>query len=101
MTVPNIPKSNSPIDLVMLNRSKLTKPIFKRLYVQASKINIKDIIHIKNLFPTLSSRKIKEINNIVYKSNIVKPKIRMTTKGLLQKQVIILMNKSNAEFIIK
>ena len=59
MTVSNIPKLNPPINLVILNRSKLTKPIFKRLYIQASKINIEDIIHIKNLFLTLSSRKLR------------------------------------------
>lgn len=85
----------------MSNKNKLTKPFNKKSYTQTSKINIENIICIKDSFPTLSSRKIKEINNIIHKSNMVKPKIRMTTKGPLHKQVIILMNKSNRKVIMK
>ena len=80
MIVPNIPKSNSIINPVKLNKSKLTKLTYKKSYVQTSKINIEDIIYIKDLFPTLSPRKIKEISNIIHKSNIAKPKLKMTTK---------------------
>ena len=83
MIVPNIPKSNSLINPVKLNKSKLTKLTYKKLYVQTSKINIEDIIYIKDFFPTLSPRKIKEISNIIHKSNIAKPKLKMTTKELL------------------
>jgi len=50
MIVPNIPKSNPLIDPVTLNKSKLTKLTYKKSYAQASKINIEDIIYIKDLF---------------------------------------------------
>jgi len=64
------------------------------------KINVKDILHIKNAFSALSSNKIIDINNIIKKSNIVKPKTNITTKKLLRKQVIVSMSKSNAEVIL-
>jgi len=70
-----------------------------KLYAQASKISIKNIIYIKDMFPTTSSKKIVEINNIINKPNLVKPKIKMTKKGSSRKQVIILMSKTNAKII--
>ena len=94
MTAPNIPTPLS--DSSRLNKSKLTntinnkksytqtslfKPINnKKSYTQTSKINVEDVLHIKNAFPTLSSNKIIDINNINNKSNTIKPKINMTIK---------------------
>ena len=63
------------------------------------KINIEDIIYIKDSFPTLSPKKIIEVSNILNKLSIVKPKIKMTTKGPLRKQVIITMNLNNSNII--
>jgi len=78
----------------------LTQPINnKESYAQASKINVEDVTHIKDTFLTVFSKKIAEINNIINKSSSVKPKINMTTKRPLRKQVIVPMNESNASII--
>jgi len=79
--------------------NNLTTTTTRKSYAQASKINVEDIIHIKNSFPTLSPKKIIEVSNILNKSSMVKPKIKMTTKGPLRKQVIILMNLNNSNII--
>ena len=71
----------------------------KKLYAWASKINIKYIVHIKDIFLTLSSKKIVEVNNIINKSSTVKLKIKITTKGPLRKQVIILISQNNSNII--
>ena len=71
----------------------------RKSYAQASKINVEDIIHIKNSFLTLSSKKIIEASNILNKLSMVKPKIKITTKGPSRKQVIILMNLNNSNII--
>lgn len=77
----------------------------KKLYAQALKINlssnIEDVFHIKEAFPTLSANKVVEIikitnNNISNK----KPKINMTTKELLRKQIMVSINETNTKFII-
>jgi len=79
--------------------SKSTDPIKnKKLYIQALKTSIEDIICIKEVFPTVLSKKIIEIN-IINKSGLVKLKVNMTTKELLRKQVFIPMSKNNAKFI--
>ena len=51
------------------------------------------------MFLTLTPKKIVEVNNIINKLSIVKLKIKMTTKGPLKKQVIILMSESNSNII--
>ena len=71
----------------------------KKSYAQASKSNVEDIIHIKDVFPNLSTKKVVVINNIVNKTSLVKPRINITTKGLSRKQIIIPMSKNNAEVI--
>jgi len=64
-------------------------------------LNIKDILHIKDAFFTLSANKVAEIINITNKNmGIKKPKINMTTKEPSRKQIIIPMTDSNTEFII-
>jgi len=77
----------------------LIKLTIKKSYTQASEINIEDIIYIKDMFLTLTSKKIIEVNNIINKLSTVKPKIKMTTKGPLRKQVIIFMSKSSSNVI--
>jgi len=51
------------------------------------------------MFPTLTLKKIVEVNNIINKLSIVKPKIKMTTKRPSRKQVIIPMGESNSNII--
>ena len=73
MTTSNTPITTSntptpPFNSSRSNTNKLTNIINnKKLYTQALKINIKDILHIKDTFPTLSSNKIIDINNIINK----------------------------------
>jgi len=50
------------------------------------------------MFPTISPKKIVEIN-IINKSGTVKPKTKMTTKEPLRKQVIIPMSEDNVKII--
>jgi len=93
-------KSTSSSSPAKLNISKLTDPINnKKLYVQTSKTSVEDIIHIKKVFPTASSKKIVEINNIINKLGSVKLKVNMTTKGSSRKQVFIPMSEDNAKVI--
>jgi len=68
-------------------------------YAQASKINVEDVICIKDTFSTTSPKKITEINNIINKSSLVKSKIKMTIKKPLRKQVFVFISKINANII--
>jgi len=61
---------------------------------------VENIICIKDIFPKLSIKKVIEINNIINnKIGQTKPKINMTIKSPLRKQIIILMNKNNSKVI--
>ena len=51
------------------------------------------------MFPTASPKKIVEINNIINKSDSVKQKVNMTTKGPSRKQVFISMSENNTKVI--
>ena len=66
-------------------------------YAQASKtsINTLEVLKIKKTFPSLNAQKIDQINNIINGSNKPKLRIKMTTKGLSRKQVIIPMSSEN------
>jgi len=90
-TISKTPNTNNN-KLILLNNNK-------KSYVQTSKISIKDIIHIKNMFSTILLKNIIEINNIINKSGIVKPKTKMTTKESSRKQVIILISEDNVKII--
>ena len=72
----------------------------KKLYAQASKSNIEDIIYIKDAFLSLPLKKIIEINNIINISKLVKSHIKITTKEPLRKQIIIPMDQSNMSVIV-
>ena len=61
---------------------------------------MKDIIYIKDAFPSLSLKKIVEINDLISKSKLVKLQIKMTTKEPSKKWVIISINKINTSVII-
>jgi len=60
-----------------------------------------DVLKIKEAFPALNAKKIDQVNNIVKRNPKLKPKIQMTTKGLLRKQVIIPMSKDNINAFMK
>ena len=59
-------------------------------------VNIGNILKIKENFPKLSNKKIEEINKSIFgKTDKPKPKINMTTRGSLCKQIIIPMSMDN------
>ena len=72
-------------------------------YAQASKtlVSTSEVLKIKETFPSLNAQKIDQVNNIVNSSNNPKPRIRMTTKGLSRKQVIIPMSGKNVNSFMK
>ena len=72
----------------------------KKLYVQALKLNVDDIIHIKDTFPSLLSKKIVQVNNILNTSKSVKPQIKIIIKEPSRKQIIVPMSKTNTITII-
>ena len=85
-----------------LAKSKFNKKINsnKKSCTQASKSNVEDIIHIKDVFLKLPTKKVIEINDIVNnKTGQAKPKINMTTKDPSRKQIIIPMSENNSEII--
>jgi len=58
-------------------------------------------MYIKEVFPTLSADELTRIIKVKNSSKgQKKPKINMMTKGLLRKQIIIPMVRSNAELVI-
>ena len=66
-------------------------------YTQASKtsVNTLEVLKIKETFPSLNAQKIDQVNNIVNGQNKPKPRIKMTTKRLSRKQIIIPMSSDN------
>ena len=95
--------SNNNFETVI---KKVPKPLnMKKLYVQASKsnisCNIEDVLQVKKAFPSLSADEVGKMLKVKNsgKGNR-KPKINMITRGLLRKEVIISMAKTNAELII-
>ena len=61
---------------------------------------MEDIIYIEDIFLKLSTKKVVEINDIVNnKMGWAKPKINITTEGLLRKQILISMSENNSEVI--
>ena len=72
----------------------------KQSYAQVSKQtnNTTEVIKIKDTFPALNAQK---IHKIVNSSSKPKPHIQMTTKGLLRKQVIILISNDNINKFMK
>ena len=69
----------------------------QKLYAQASKqnINIFEDIKIKEVFPTIGTNKIEQINNIIKGNTKAKPYIQMTTKGPSRKHVMIPISSEN------
>jgi len=72
-------------------------------YAQASKlsINTSEVLKIKETFPSLSAKKIDQVNSIVNSQNKPKLHIKMTTKGPSRKQIIIPMSGENINTFMK
>ena len=66
----------------ILGKEKKTMKITKLSYMQVSSKSINNIFKIKEIFPELSNKKIKELNKSIFnKSEKPKPKINMMTKN--------------------
>ena len=68
---------------------KTNKP--KKLYAQALASSVGKILKLKKNFPSLFAKKIKNIHRIINDFEKIKPKINITTRGPLRKQVIVLI----------
>ena len=69
----------------------------RKLYAQAlaSYTNIKEILKIKETFPNLHAKKIENIQKVINDNGKPKPKLNMTIKDSLRKQVIISIGNEN------
>ena len=103
--IPSLPSFlvNKPKNIV--NKKTSVQANVKKLYVQALKANISprvdDVLYIKDTFLKLSTNDVKRIIKVMNSNKgQKKPRINMTTKRLLRKQIIIPMAKLNTELII-
>ena len=89
----------------VLSLQHLQPSKMKKSYVQASKSNIsqkvEDVLQLKEAFPSLSADEVGKILKVKDSGEgNKKPRINMTTRGPLRREVIIPMTKVNAELII-
>jgi len=68
--------------------------------MQASKSIINDIVKIKENFPNISTKKIKEVYNIMNNTKKERPRINMTIKDFSRRQVITSMSLINTKRIM-
>jgi len=85
------------------NNAQPSKGQLGKSYVQASKssTSTSEVLKIKKAFPALNAQKIDQVNNIVNGQNKPKPRIKMTTKGLSRKHIIIPMSCNNVSSFMK
>ena len=111
---PILAKSQKEVNEISKYFKKNNKPSLLKSYMQASSSSKKTIsststsnitrnaLKIKETFPNLPNRKIDLIQKVINNfSNKSKPRINITTKGPLHKQVIIPMNSELSKKFIK
>ena len=102
----NILAASPPSKMTGPIEKKVPKPMTtKKTYAQASKsntsLNIKDVLWMKEVFPTLSADKVEKILKVKNSSiGNKKPKINMMTRGPSRREVIISMTKVNTKLIV-
>jgi len=102
----NISKIPPPIppkpSTIILAKSKLVKSkLGSKLFAQATKGKVENILKVKEAFLKLVPKKIIEIHNIAQGiSHKACPKLNMTTKGPSRKQVIIPISQDNSNIVI-
>ena len=98
-----ISKYFHPKKLSVENTTKGNNTSPEKSYAQASKppVNTSDMLKIKETFPSLNVEKIDQVNSIVNGQNKPRPQIRMTTKSLSRKQIIIPMSGENISSFMK
>ena len=102
----NILAASPPSEMTGPIKKKVPKPTTtKKTYAQASKsntsLNIKDVLWMKEVFPTLSADKVEKILKVKNSSiSNKKPKINIMTRGPSRREVIISMTKVNTKLIV-
>lgn len=72
----------------------------KQSYAQVANLKISNIFKLKEDYLNLLAKKIKNIYRIINNMDKTKSCIKMTTKGLLQKQIIIPIGRNNINKIM-
>ena len=67
----------------------------RQSYAQVANPKVTNILKLKEDFPNLLAKKIENIHKIINSIDKPKPHIKMTTKDLLWKQIIVSMGKNN------
>jgi len=98
-----ISKYFHPKKLSVENTAKDNNASPGKSYAQVSKppASTSDMLKIKETFPSLNTQKIDQVNSIVNGQNKPRPRIRMSTKGLSRKQVVIPMSGENISSFMK
>ena len=78
----------------------ITNNNLRKSYAQITSLNVSSILKLKENYPTLLLGKIKVIHKMITNMDKVKPYIRMTTKSLSRKQIIVLISKINTKNIM-
>ena len=78
----------------------ITNNNLRKSYAQITSLNVSSILKLKENYPTLLLGKIKVIHKMITNMDKVKPYIRMTTKSLSRKQIIVLISKTNTDNIM-
>jgi len=107
-TFPSLILAKSPKKVNEISKFFKKNPISiqKKSYAQvlsnSNKLNIaRDILKIKEAFPSLQNKEIKQIQKIISGDSKPKPHFNITTKGPLCKQVIVPMNIDNVNNFVK
>jgi len=103
---PILVKSPKEVNKISKYFKKNPSSTWKKSYTQvSSKLTILNIametLKIKEAFPNLQNKKIKQVQKLISSNSKPKPYINMTMKGPLYKQVIVPMNIDNARKFIK
>ena len=72
----------------------------RKYYAQVTNSKVSDILKLKKNYPNLPAKKIENIHKIINNTSKSKLQIKMTTKGLFHKQVIIPISKVNVDNIM-
>ena len=86
-----------------LDENKMSNGNLGKSYAQATNpaANMSDVLKIKKAFPSLNAKKVDQVNNIINGQSKPRPCIKMTTKGLSRKHIIIPMSAENASIFMK
>jgi len=93
--VKTLKKVNKISKFFKKNNKPAEKKNIGKSYAQASLPLMSKVLKIKETFPKLQASKIDSIYKIISSTGKLKPKLNMTIKGPLRKQVIIPMSNDN------